>query len=334
MRYPMLSSWVTFKDYRYGTVTVKNELTGKTFLIRPEHAEFLQMLDGRTNPYEMQYCMEMGWTCTDVYIMLDEFAFQGLVRESRTYHKSSTSIYRTVWLPKTTQTDAPLPRILNRMLWTLFLPVFLCGLIAYVSNAGSFRVEDLSFWGFIVGALAGLFLGGVVHECGHVIAGLAYGGKVYEAGVSLEHLFFPGAYSVVQEEESLTPIRKVQGAAAGIEANLLAAGLALAAAALGLRLHGALTFFAIVNIFLVFDNLMFISGNDGCQIYSRIYGLDTCIADAARVSMSTEKNRLRILQKGCAGKAEFCTYCIFLLLQLAGIVLAVTCIVEVISWIV
>ncbi len=79
-RYPMLSNWVTIKDYRFGNVLITNELTGKSYTADQKCLAFLKMLDGKTNPYAMSYPYERGWSRADVEAMLDEFTKFGLIR--------------------------------------------------------------------------------------------------------------------------------------------------------------------------------------------------------------------------------------------------------------
>ena len=326
MKYPMCSNWLTIRNYRFGQATVKNEMTGKTYRIDPCDLKFLLNLDGRTNPYTMPCVITAGYSWGRITQMLQEFSDCGLTRSSMCLEHSFTSLYRTVYIPKKQHSDSIWWKILNMILWTTFLPAIAGGLLLFLSSGLSLRF-DLCLY---LGLLAGFLAGSVLHEFGHVIATLATGGNVYEVGVSLTCLVFPGAYAAAKGKESASPLQKAQIYAAGMEENLMIAGIMLILSACGLPYPEFFAGIAIANMLLTLDNLLFIRGLDGCRILSVFFGLDISISAASRYMLFNRRKRRRLIKNGCPGKASLCSYCLLLLFQLAGLTIYPLVIVEVI----
>ncbi len=330
-RYPMLSNWVTIKDYRFGNATITNELTDKVYYTDPSHLTFLRMLDGKTDPYTLPYPHLMGWSLFEINAMLSEFRAFGIIRESMVFEKSFASLYRTVFIPSRKHSDSVLFKLLNIFMWVFFLPVLVWGAISFWSEFTTVGFDDISLWGILGGILTGLLLGGAFHECGHVISTLATGGEVFEMGVALHFPIFPGAYAATKEDDSATPIQKAQVSAAGMEVNLILVGLALIILAYCHRGAGFLISFALTNLLLVFDNLLLFRGIDGCWVYSHLFGLDACITDVALNMLFTKEKRKRLMEGGCHGKACLLTYSLIILLYVAGIAFLLLSIVNLIN---
>ena len=313
MRYPKLSNWATITEPEYGNLIITNELTGKTYHADPRTLYNIYHLDGKTDPGDVFSPYPVAPE------ILSEFSSLGLIRSSRVF-RWGASFYLTVWVPKKRQSDSRLLKIINSLLWILFLPILICGFASFILNIESLSFDGFTLAGFIGGIAAGVILGLILHEVGHVIAAFATGGKVYEMGFSFNLPFFPGAYSISTDNESASRLQKAQSMAAGLEINCIITGIALAVMALSGHLSGFLTGLALSNLSLLFNALLFMDGNDGCRILSSLWGLDTSVTDAARIMLFKKEKRQTLLKSGCCGKASFCSYCLAFLLQAAGVI--------------
>ena len=327
-RYPAFSNWVTITGYTQdGFIIIKNEMTDKSYLIHPDELSFLQTLDGRTDPYNEPFVVLRGYSRAQIAEMLIEFSKCGLIRNGRLLDKSLLSRNLTVLIPHRKHSDASVWKILNMGLLLSFLPALIFGILALILNNPPYEF-DLSA---VLGSLAGLAAGSIFHECGHVIAALANGGKVLEIGVSITCLLFPGAYAAISGKESASPLQKAQVSAAGMEVNLLIAGIALTAFSCGSQHSGFFLTAAMMNILLVFDNLLLACGLDGCMVFSSLFGLDIGIDQAARYMVFNRRKRRRLKNGGCIGRASLCSYCFILVFRLAGLMIYPLVIIEVVS---
>ena len=331
-QYPMLSNWVTIKDYQSENAIIANEITDKVYCTDRKNIIFLEMLDGKTNPYTLPYARNtLGLSMLEIHRMLSEFSAFGLVRNNMFFEKSFTFLCRTIHIPKRKQSDSLLFKIINALICLFPLPIFIWGIIVFWLGFTGDGLGGFNLWGALLGVLAGFLIGGILHECGHAIASLATGGKVFEFGLSLSFFLIPGAYVATKVKDSATSIQKAQVSAAGIEFNLLLSGLALVILAYSCQGAGFFLSFTLVNLLILFDNLLFVHGDDGCWVFSHLFGLDTGITDVARKMVFTKEERKRLLESGCCGKASFCTYCLMLFLHVAGIALAVLSIISLLT---
>ena len=76
------------------------------------------------------------------------------------------------------------------------------------------------YYGLLVCSLA-------LHEVGHLVAGLAYGYKISDTGILLLGIIPIGAYVAHEDKKDASRSEKVQFALAGVEMNLLIAGICL-----------------------------------------------------------------------------------------------------------
>ena len=176
--------------------------------------------------------------------------------------------------------------------------------------------------GGILGLLAGLFL----HELAHAMACMAYGGYVFEIGVMLK-LVFPGAYVMMDTRPITGRLKRAQVSAAGIEANLLLAGLALFCAVHFPGSSLSLFYTALFNTELALVNLLLVDGLDGAGIMAELLGLDS-LSDAVKDGL------YGLVGKGRRPDPVYTVVCASMaLVQPAQIVLILLNVWVVVSWI-
>lgn len=200
-----------------------------------------------------------------------------------------------------------------------------CGLVFRAINAALPAVALLAFAiGIYVTALEGsesgynfswwLYYGLVVlslalHELGHLIAGLAYGYKISDTGILLLGIIPLGAYVAHENKKDATKAEKIQFALAGVEVNLLIAGICLLLAMQSYQ--WSLTFFSVanVNVILAGVNLLPTSGLDGESALSAACGINS-ISEVARKWLINKKRRQKLLRAGLPGYVCFCVFSI------------------------
>ena len=190
---------------------------------------------------------------------------------------------------------------------------------------------DINFDYVIVGSVAGMLIGLVMHELGHMFACLAYGGRVFEVGVMLQFLFMPGAYVLMNESKIKKRMRRVQVSAAGIEMNLLLTAIFLIISARFESLSGFFLGAAIQNVFLALLNLTLVDGFDGMAIMGELLGVENVISKARRITRFKFK-RKKLEKDGISGKATIAVCYILRGIQIALPLIFALNIVGVITW--
>ena len=124
----------------------------------------------------------------------------------------------------------PLCRLLNAALPAGSVLTFLIGAaLLFWQNSDRVPVDNYSLLLFYALVIVSMFM----HEAAHLIAAVAFGYPVSEAGVIFYLKIFPSCLYVGHgRKKNATKGEEIQLALAGIEANLLAAGLLFLAAAL------------------------------------------------------------------------------------------------------
>lgn len=136
-------------------------------------------------------------------------------------------------------------------------------------------------------------------------AGLAYGYDLYDVGILLLGIF-PGRQPMVSHGDKKDTAKgaKIQFSLAGIEANLLIAGICLLLAVQGVPCSPTLLATAEINIVLAAINLLPTAGLDGESALSAVCGVKNISVTAKRWLTSKQRRRERFAPV-CLGSSGF-----------------------------
>ena len=174
----------------------------------------------------------------------------------------------------------------------------------YVTASGGAESGDSFSW-WLYYALIVLSL--ALHELGHLVAGVAYGYKISDTGILLLGIIPFGAYVAHEDMEDATKAEKIQFALAGVEVNLLMAGICLILAMQSYQWSRTMFSVANVNVILAGVNLLPASGLDGESALSAACGINS-ISEVARKWLTNKKCRKKLLRAGLPGYACFCFF--------------------------
>lgn len=177
--------------------------------------------------------------------------------------------------------------------------------------AGIFlKFESTSYWedDFNLFVYYGILVVSLLsHECGHLVAGLAYGYSISELGVLLFGMIPVGAYVAHGEKENVRKCDRIQFSLAGIEVNLMIAGICLLGSMEIWSLSGTLFSIACLNVALAILNILPAQGLDGETALSDALGVESINA-LARKWLHRPKLRKRLLRSGYKGYAYMCLF--------------------------
>ncbi len=326
MKYPMLSNRIT-TEYNEAddTYIINDYLLDERYTLDWFLAEFALQLDGKTHPYDVDRTIP-----TDtVDEMLDKLRSYDLLRERRFEYLGLGRILFSLIIFRKHKSNVRPARIicffLNWLLLISFLPMLAFGAYSFHDR---FVTGDFLITGLIVGTMIGL----VLHECCHAISCCGYGGTVHEAGVMVSYFIIPGAYVMINTSDIKNRLRRAQVNAAGVEMNLLIAGLSLYLASVYYDIGGFMLGCAIANGFTAFINLSCTFGLDGEHILGNLIGDDNFLSNS--FTTVTGKYYRRILsRKGISGRALILASYIMVSTQFSLIILLITSLVGLIIWI-
>lgn len=322
MKNPALANWIKFEQLDNNTYIAKDELHKLEWKLTPYRVWFAKQLDGYCDPYEI----DKGLSEEDVDDILQGLDDMGIIRDRKILEKGFLYVLRSVWFPRITFKLRVVSLLLNFILMLSWLP--LTAFAAYYLLENIFIVNTDYI---LAGTLAGIFIGMVCHELGHMIACLGFGGKVYEAGLVL-HLFVPGAYVLTDTDNIKSRFRRVQILAAGIEVNFVLFAIFSILSVVLNSFSGFFIGIAIQNAFMGFVNLLLIKGFDGFGIMAELLGVDE-LAEKTKQVIFKRRYRKKLKEVGVHGKA-FATVCYFLQgFQLALPLLLSLNVLGVIEWI-
>ncbi len=297
MKYPMLVNWLKTEKNKDGTYTLTDINSGKTYTMGEKAYRFLSRLDGKTHPYRINKALSEN----SVDRIIDRCDELGLIRRKRLIVDFPQILF-TVWIPKTTKPLISFAKLYNTLLKLLWWVTPAVGIYMFMNNF--YLTTDYMIPGYIAGTLAGM----LIHELSHMFAGLAYSADVYELGLMLNY-FMPGAYVMLECDNVKSHFRKMQIYAAGIESNLLLAGVFLILSTLWYEASGFMLGAALTNLFLGILNASLIGQLDGMMIFNEIMGTDNFINLASNI-MKNKQRRKKLLAQGVQGKAKFAACCI------------------------
>lgn len=307
-QYPCMANWVTLR--RDGNkVIARNGLIDKDFKLTEREAKYLTCLNGNRDEYQIAGFSQEE--CEEYFYYLDSLF---LIREpGRSIKFIEGETLHTLFIPDKKSTNSMLPKILNFLLWISFLPVFIYGLNCAFTYGIDFNVKH---WlaNFLIGYGGGLAIGMIFHELAHAVACLSNkNGRLFEAGIMINGIV-PGAYVLIDNSRIKSRLKKVQIHLAGVEMNLLIAGILLIFMT-SIRRYSSLyewkiaIFYAVVqNVFLALINITFSEGLDGEHVISYLMG--GSIVDEAKENIRqlfNHKKRKRYFEEnGINGVARIC----------------------------
>lgn len=228
-----------------------------------------------------------------------------------------TGIPITLVSTKTTRKKRIFSEMMNMLLMVMFIPVLVVGaymvlnveVIYHVDSAVISFIDDLlddsPVFNIAVTWIIPILLGCSLHELAHANACRACkGGRVYEYGILIG--LIPGFYTAADESGISGPgarFKKIQVMCAGVEANLLLAGISLILSCLIYNLNGIFLTWAEINIMLCLFNLLFFNKLDGQHAIALILGLDERNDDFIRAK-NVVRSRLmkkKLLKEGPVG---------------------------------
>lgn len=160
----------------------------------------------------------------------------------------------------------------------------------------------------------------LLHEIGHIVAGSNYGYRLSEFGILLFGIIPIGAYVAYRENREAKCSQKIQFSLAGIEVDLLLAGMCILFSRMFYSLSSTLIAAAIINTFLAASNLIPASGLDGESALSALFGVES-ISKTARRLLSSKKQICKLINAKVPG--------VFTLLILSAVLVS-----EIVSWII
>lgn len=308
--YPMLNEGVSLGTFRNKISEecyyVENQ-KGDSFEIDRELYDALMQADGRC---------PISLFDSNNYLF-DKLKRDGIIHTSRFIHSGGIINRFVLFLARTpSQKCKRVCKVINVILPIVGIILFTMGLFLLVLRGVSVHEFNwFLYYGILVVSIS-------LHEIGHLIAGIAYGYKICDVGILLLVVIPFGAYVGYEERTVGTRKEIVQFSLAGIEMNLLIAGLCLAI--------GTTTAVAIanLNVFLVIINILPGAGFDGEAAWGAIFGIEGDLSVMARKWLQSRDRRRRLLEKGVVGYIWFLIFTICLLSKyiLLGIVVVDLCI--------
>ena len=266
MKYPMATTTLLYRRQEDGRICVTDDITGNSAVMTPGYVRFLRRLDGEIDPYSIPTNLSRE----EIDAFLDMMDDLGFIRHSRVFEKHFGTIVYTLWVPKMTRKMRDAAWIFDRVLKIVWLPALVLGAYLFWMRKDSV-LDDFNIAPAILGWIAGLAAGVVLHELSHGFSAISNGAHLFEGGV-LIYWFMPGAYVAIDEEHLKSMRKKVRILAAGVQMNFLLAGVsAMLMAALG-GFGGFWLMFCSNNLLLGLTNTLFAKGTDGYKILIALLG--------------------------------------------------------------
>lgn len=283
-KYPMMANWLMVKRPQNGIYQIKNALTDEWYAMNETVYGFLRELDGNTDPKWLGEKWDV-----DYEQMMDELEENQLIRTERRKMLSGLGVfYLTLLIPRKKTSKSLFPRAFNLFLQVGWCPMLIWGIYYLIHH-----LEDISMGHMTLSYILSLTLGLCLHEFAHAMACLSYGGSLFEAGIMWQYLF-PGAYVLIDKSRIKSKLHRMQVMAAGVEANLMLAGLFFFFTPIGGEFSGCFLTIAINNVILAIINLTFTLGLDGSAILGEILGLQERILDITDILKESISGRNRM----------------------------------------
>lgn len=298
--YPVLQEGASIGNFTYEDSTKEHfyaeNVKGEMFEIDEVIYNVLMEADGTHSLYLDENTIE--WLKSRNLIRTSRFVYEG-------NFQSRLSIFFVGERAKVLRYPC---RIINAMLPVISLLIFISSLMARKWIGWEIGDDaNILFYGI-------MFVGCVVfHEMGHMIAAIAYDYTISEVGLLFWGPFPIGAY-VSEEENGNDEVRwqQTQFALAGVEVNLLIAGICIFLSMLYYPLSFTSMLIACINILMVAINILPSPGLDGEIALSTIFGVES-IAENARIGLTNEKWRKKLMHSGLPGLAGMLVFSLIFL---------------------
>lgn len=304
--YPKKSHYLKFEKIN-SRIKMKHMLTEEEWSISIPVARFIKSLDGKTDPYAMEY--DLDFVEDILEFMKEELLFEE--NERKTEFSRGFTLF-ALWIPDIKIIHRVAGFFWNHLIMLLWFPVFILGM--YIALTETYTHVYGDGWCFLAGSLSGICIGVIFHEISHGAAALNYGGNLFEMGVMI-HFFMPGAYCIIDYDNVKDRFKRAQISAAGIECNMLLSGIFLCMLKLGWFDSSALLCASEINFLIAVFNLSLIEGMDGNSIFEELFGCDNFVSRAkALIFNKSYKNRLK--SRGINGKATIAACYLICAMQL------------------
>ena len=306
---PIVANWIRFEQIGEDEFLVRDllfdEEDDEPIILESEIVWFAKQLDGKTDPHVFDDELSRG--TVNLYLHILDAA--GVIRDKIFFSKRIFDLMITLWQPKVTTKVRMVSLLLNTLLMISFLPVFLLSVNQLILNIGNIGFD---YWigGFIFGIVSGTFL----HEMGHLWACLGYGGQAFEVGL-LFMFFLPGAYVLIKDDRIKKRMRRVQVSAAGVEMNILLAGILILFASKNSSLSGFFLGAAIQNLLMALTNMTFVNGFNRMVKIGELMG-DKALYFKAKNVLKNHEYRKHLEKQGLKGQAIIVVSYILGVLQL------------------
>lgn len=270
-KYPMIKPWLEYHrvsddEYEIENEIAPGEIDEDPLRLPGYFVDFMQKLDGKTNPYIIDPSINKRTVRTYIRF-LSKKGYLRDAKRNRDVGRLAFSVVKFDGKPKYSKTSV----LLNLFLSLLWVPVLVCGIVLGVKAWNNYAVFDDTY---MLGLLFGLAIGLPFHEADHAIAAKAYRDPVYEIGIRIS--LIPAAYTLMKETAVKNRLKRTHIYAAGVETNFLLAGLFFAAVYFipdsGIRTF--LFYAGLENILLGVANFCFFLPLDGFKIITTLIGAD------------------------------------------------------------
>lgn len=307
--FPMLKEGISGGKFRYeGSDTIHCFMKNKheeEFELSPALFEALIEADG-TKP--------LPFSDPDSQL-LHELIMSDLIQTSR-FVQGERLNNRFILLPigSSINSENSLCNAFNATLPIASVLIFVIGIYLLVING----VEESGYYNWYL--LFGIILSSIfLHEIGHLAAGLNYGYRFSELGILLFGIIPVGAYVAYRENKKAKCSQKIQFSLAGVEMDLLIAGICMILSRLSYSLSSTLIAAALINTILAAANLLPASGLDGESALSALFDVES-ISKTAQRYLSSKRQIRKLINAKLPG---------IVMILILSIVLAS----EIISWI-
>lgn len=268
-QYPKLNNWYKVRKINERIARLDNLQSEKTWGISPSEADFLESLDGKTDPYKI----DEDLTKEEVDDLLEELSEGGLLDSGKRIERLGIGmLHCKLFAPENRKKYMKVGIVWNVVLLLFFIPVFMMGIYTFWNNISQLsnlaRGSDYSLiTGFFIGAIIGI----LSRNFSRFMSCLGCGSELHEAGIFF-YRFLPMFYACKNRDDIKNPFLQVQMDAAGIEMNLLLGGFFLTLLKFGWFDSYGLIGIAMFNFYYVLFDLSFCYCFVGIKMISSLLG--------------------------------------------------------------
>ena len=301
--YPMLRA-----DVSLGTFTCENDAKEHYIVVNPDGNEYelpyklyhiLEKADG-THPISLSRNLKRRLE-RDKIITTSRFVSAGVINRLIVFAIGNRSRYIYQFC-----------QAVNKVLAFASLPLFLLAMLLMLTSWEKVQHS------FNAGLYYGVFILSLgVHEFGHLSAAVSSGYAVTDVGLLLLGIIPIGAYVAYRNKKSASKKERIQLALAGIEADLIVAGV-LIILALIFESY-TLIMSANTNIALIIVNSLPVRGLDGEAALSALFEVKSISNLSTRIILNSEK-RKKLFQSGILGKICLLFYLVVFLFKITFVI--------------